>query len=389
MSLTIAVATSSKPQTINGKIFPNGQCGWSVSRESDENPGADLSAIADRAMRPQRCGGLSYIPDHPTLLAMQDGIEPLGLSSAANSHKESEKRSRRGLKGLTSHGKRLIRNGVDYLEWRFGRQHLSFCTVTLPSVSLEESIAIAEKWAEIVRTFIQNIGRKLNVKGLPRWIVGSTEIQTKRYVSSGIAALHLHIVYVGRKPGGGWSISAKQIRSAWRSAIVSLLPSLSDRDFTATENVQQVRKSAGNYLSKYVSKGQRALGDVATICPSRLPTSWYTCTNKLRKLILGCVRTGGDIGSFLAGLPESAFIYKRRVTATDSSGRSFTVGYSGHLKPGWEHLVRLPLYCPPPEYLYLRSPFRFPSRSYPGFDWLRDVFQMYLSSVPVPVVTTI
>lgn len=341
------------------------------------------------AQQPKRIGGQLYAIDNPTWLAVKDELAPLGLSSVPNSHSLPKQRNQRGLKGLTSHGKRIIRNGIDYLQWRFGKKHLTFGTVTVPDVTEEENEAITREWSQIVRIFNQNIRRKLDAKTLPNWIVSATEIQTERLRRSGIAALHLHFVYVGRHPKRGWGLTPKQVRGAWRSAVISRVPSLSDRDFSASENLQQVRQSASSYLSKYVSKGQRALGDVAVDGERPLPTSWYTCTIPLRRLVGLSVRSGRDIGALLSRLTEKAFLYRRRVEVSGADGSLFTVGFCGWLKPGWEVFVRPPYQPPPAEYLYLRSKYRFPTDSYSGYEWLREVYKMYLAPVHVPVATTV
>lgn len=153
--------------------------------------------------------GLEDIFHAPTVVI--DGDPKLiGSSNRLNSHTTSEpgkcdriKRARRGQKGLTPHGKMLVKNAASYLEKRHGKKNLSFLTVTIPSVSAEESKQISRCWSEIVRKFQQSITRHLSRQGLPPLVVGVTEVQEKRFERDGVLGLHLHLVFVGKRPRGG------------------------------------------------------------------------------------------------------------------------------------------------------------------------------------------
>lgn len=216
----------------------------------------------------------------------------LGLSVDSNSHTfKDEGESPRGAKGLTAHGKKVLRNSVQRMQRLYGKKRLSFVTLTLPAVTYEEGWYVSTCWAEIVRVFYQKLGRRLERCGLPTAYVGCTELQQIRADREGHPALHLHFVIVGRHSRyGKWCLSPSDFREMWRSVLGVYLQG--ERQWSSVENVQQVKKDASAYLSKYVSKG---------ICMERpprrdetgwsLPTSWYNVSLGLRQWVLLNIRT--------------------------------------------------------------------------------------------------
>lgn len=388
-SFSESQSSGSKPVLITGRIFPTGSCGWSQVRETDEQPGADLSAIVEHSMRPRLVGGLTYSNPDPTLKSLHESAHSLGLSNVANSPSAKKPRAKRGLKGLTSHGRRMVMNAADYLTWRFGHKHCVFGTVTLPSVSKEEAIACTESWPQIVKTFVKNIGRKLHASNLPAWIVSATEIQTSRWKETGVFALHLHFAFVGRCPRRSWALTPVQVRNAWRSAIVSAQPNLSELDYSSCENLQAVRSSIGAYFAKYVSKGSGDLGHACNLEAVVLPPSWYSCTNMLRRLVLRSVRSGLQVGSSLSALPAEGFIWRRRIEIQRSDRSKMTVGWAGQLKVGWDRFF--PSAIAPPEDMFLETfpPLKIGVRYHDGFNCTLPDRIVDLLRVPRSVVVTV
>jgi len=68
-------------------------------------------------------------------------------------------------------------------------------------------------------------------------------------------ALHLHSVFVNRYRRGRYVLSLGQLDKAWRQALTAVVPALKGVDFSKSCRTERVRKSAGRYLAKYLSKG--------------------------------------------------------------------------------------------------------------------------------------
>lgn len=215
----------------------------------------------------------------------------LGSSLPSNSHREvDEGRAKRGTKGLTSHGKKVLKNAVHRMQRLYGKRSLSFVTLTLPSVSFEESWYVSSNWSEILRIFYQKLVRELDRHGLPRVYAGCTELQPKRCNREEHPSLHIHFVCPGRwRQRGSWALGPADFRRMWSEAVGPYLQG--PKDWRACENVQMVKKDASAYLAKYISKG------IAISEPIRsdgtgwsLPTSWYNVSLGLRQWVIDNVR---------------------------------------------------------------------------------------------------
>lgn len=255
--------------------------------------------------------GLEDVFHVPTVVIDGDPIA-LGLSNRPKSHnrdlaelQKEVKRSRRGANGITPHGKLLVKNAAAYLEKVYGRSRLSFLTLTLPSVTVEESRELARQWAEIVRKYLQELRRKLIRNQLPPLLVGVSEIQQKRFQETGVVALHLHIVFVGRHPKGGWMAQPDWFRETWQSCFPV---EFQDKSFKSVENVVRVKRSVAAYLSKYLSKGLRCKGKETEVEEIKdcLPTCWYNCTNELRSHVKRLVLSGEAASQAAAMIVEHA-----------------------------------------------------------------------------------
>lgn len=244
---------------------------------------------------------------------------------------------RRGSGGITAHGRRIIDGAAYDLQRATAGKRVSFLTLTLPSISLSESLEIAAGWSEVLRLFGQRLSRSLRRRGLPGEWFGCTEVQPKRLRSSGIPALHLHLCFEGRNPGKAWAVSSAEVRTIWSQCLECKFPWIAGRFWAAVENMQTVRKSCSAYLSKYLTKG---VDDVVEHCPEFAavhPTSWYHCSDSLRRRVLKArVRLSGPLGRvFLDWIesrpPELRFI--RRVRIKTSDGGEFTPSVYGGLSP--------------------------------------------------------
>lgn len=201
---------------------------------------------------------------------------------------QPENRTRRGLNGISSYARKQVRSGCTLLEQRYGKDRLAFFTGTLPALSSPAMAYACMHWSEIVRQFQQTIKRGLDRAGLDAEIIHVTEIQEKRYARTGLPVPHLHAVWHGREHRfSKWSLSIPQVQKAWKNAVCNVLrpefPDIDDVDFGKSTNLQRVRKSAANYLSKYCSKGSKVVRIIArSISHKLLPTAWHGMSRKLK-----------------------------------------------------------------------------------------------------------
>lgn len=235
------------------------------------------------------CGGLEQLETPSEYAAKWDN--PLGLALASNSHRaKNPDDAPRGTKGLTSYGRRLVRNSVEMLERAYGVTNISFVTLTLPKLEFEEYWNVSTNWAQIVRVYYQALGRLLGDKLLPRFYAGVTELQPKRTAEEGVPALHVHHVFVGRRRNEkGWRVHPAQIREIWKRAVQRYL--WNDYDWDQSEQVEAVRHTAAGYLSKYMSKGEEGEHELCRAGTGwSLPTGWYNVSLPLKRKVTEKIR---------------------------------------------------------------------------------------------------
>lgn len=253
----------------------------------------------------------------------------IGLSIATNSNIPA----RRGSRGITSRQRDLLCWAANSLEKVYGQSNMSFLTYTLPELSECDLKSVQDHWSEIVNTVLIYLQRELKKHGCTTHIVGCTELQMERYESSGSAYPHLHLVFRGRfHHRSHWLISPKRFRDIWRRSVGRFL-SGSKYDWTASENVAQVRKSSGGYLAKYISKcgSKHGMADMDLWHPS----DWIVCSRKLRGLYERLTVKGYDIGQALLALvrewkPSCGF--KRPIEISSTAYGIRKIGEWGWLK---------------------------------------------------------
>lgn len=206
--------------------------------------------------------------------------ESLGSSELVNSHKVAK----RGTKGLTSMGKKMLRNGCYLLEKRAGRHRVAMVTTTIPSGASEVVKDITREWPEIVRTFTQFISRRLRAAHGCPWVVGCVEIQEKRLEKFGGMPLHLHLVFQSRVKRE-YILSKSDVLDAWKRAVCSRVPSAESLNWRASTRIEQVKKSVTNYMCKYMSKGINQNVLVSVNEGYTLPSSWWFIVGGLKREI--------------------------------------------------------------------------------------------------------
>jgi hypothetical protein len=205
----------------------------------------------------------------------------------AQTHSDSRK-TRRGARGITSHGKRKIRDAGKCFASLVPSSRTSFFTATIPNLGRKAVVGIQREWSQVVRRFLQSIRRALKASGLPLYYFGCTELQEKRSRSDGVLYPHLHLCFPGRHERGGWILSPSELDELWFRALRYAVPDLSREDMGSSCNVQRVQKSVEGYMAKYLSKGIFELPEVEsgeTELEQFHPTAWHHCSRELSRVV--------------------------------------------------------------------------------------------------------
>lgn len=347
-----------------GKIWPSGDfsCGraridWagpvprdrrSLQRAYDESQDGrwTAAAIQQRKDYGSRPGGwveaLEAEGFYENASGMQDGGDsPLTLATVPNSHKPSNRPERYGRKGITGYGRKMVKSACKLLESHPGRR-LTFATVTMPSLSQPLRRELASAWPEMIRQALQWLSRRLKREGLRPLVVSVTEIQPGRLEEYREGYLHLHLVWPNHwAKAGNWAIDVDEFR-AWVSEFLQRR-GLWESDSWVRVNVQRVRKSAGAYLSKYMSKGSAEIEAFAEDCGwESVPSQWWNMTKPARDWVKENLLSGVAVGRVL----EAAVDYVLSTGAIDGlwcltqvtrewEGRVIPCGWVGVLKAGY------------------------------------------------------
>lgn len=245
----------------------------------------------------------------------------------------------RGLKGLTSYGRKMLRNSAFVLQQRYTRKKLSFGTATIPTVSDDDLLLINWKWDEIVRRFFEEIGRLLKRRGLPDEIVHCTEIQEERFKKTGQYCPHLHWVMPGRaSTKDAWGITKEDIRNIWERILSNILERRVDCSYAT--RIEAVRHSACNYLSKYISKGCHTVAPPEdNLALNAFPHSWYGSTLNIRRYVKSKIIKLVDsyANEFInaitsIGICEHLFVKPLQKQVSEDATDIMTFGYWGQIK---------------------------------------------------------
>lgn len=242
-----------------------------------------------------------YTPRHPRRRPQESsngGASNMGLSSVANSR--NAPRREQGSLGLTKLGGKVIRSACAFQEERYRRGTMSLVTLTIPSDKPDDIALCGLMWSELMHRFIEELRRELTRKGLPAEVIYVNELQKR-------GALHAHLTFKGRHDYEGWALTPGKIDSLWKIALGKI--GLKVDSVASACKVERVKKSLVGYLSKYMSKGNKALAvfkeaglDVV------IPPSWWGCTRTLRKEV-------DRRRTRLTGITTSAFTWDRALAA--------------------------------------------------------------------------
>lgn len=308
------------------KLFPNGECslGWVPNkRHEDRFEGKDknLGRLGSTWWR----GKEELRRWVEREISSQKDCAPLVSTQDSNSHK-------RGQKGITSYGSKAVRNAAYLLQSKYGKDCLSFLTLSLPVMSVEEEKRLAGDWSRVIRVFGQRLKRLLQSRGLQGNYVGVTEIQEKRFRAGKGIGLHLHVVFRGRlSRRHPWAVSWEEFRVAWCSVLSTVL---GHRVYSPNcENVKSVYKSAEGYLGKYMSKGVLIIDEVRDkYGEDAIPSAWYFLSKPMRDAVKSRVRVAWDrdvdVMSQLPYLCRTGAISRVGLKFLDIGGKEFLIGVS-------------------------------------------------------------
>lgn len=210
------------------------------------------------------------------------GGAPLGLSK----HSNSQNKARYGLSGISSKGRRFLKDSL-LLADDF-RERLCFWTITLPDGDYE-AMAGAPVWPVFQRRCIDLLIRELKDHGDEAFAVGAVEIGAFRAGRTKRPMPHIHIVSSGwhkRRRDGKWLCSPDLMDRIVAKA--AQYAGLESRLRLAASNVQAVRKSCHNYVSKYLTKDVRPEEmDLGDGWDELIPRQWWQASQAARDLVNG------------------------------------------------------------------------------------------------------
>ena len=209
---------------------------------------------------------------------------PLGLSSVTKSRTPSPQAAKpKGRKGITTHGKDMVKDMACLLEREYDRRQLSFGTATLPSLPDDDLYQVQVHWSEICNRFFEELGRHFKRKGLEWRYLYCSEIQPKRWLSRREVGLHLHWLCVGRSnPWEDWAITPSEVAAIWARVLGRVLGY--EPDCTKATRVEIPRKSVKRELGKYLSKGCKVVQEIVNAgLGDRLPNAWWGGLTALKR----------------------------------------------------------------------------------------------------------
>lgn len=311
----------------SGTIWPTGEfsLGYAKHRGDDDQYFKHLADVPD-----------GWIPSD----APDGGAPPLNLSDAPNSHKPIGPALPRGLNGITSYGRSMVKSFGAMLNRHYPHHRITFGTVTFPALPPDSRGALVRLWPELNRQLQQYLTRRLEAAGQPPVVASVTEIQPKRLVNSGEGYLHLHILWLNKPAKAGeWSIDPVDMREWLTAFLWRKLEGYQGGHVNV--NVKPVDGEVSRYMAKYMSKGSADLEEAMKdwgwgICP---PT-WWNMTKPARDWVKSAVFKGREPGELLEQFlqfgwntdPDDLFAFLRHIEM-EWEGMQLTVGWRGRLHP--------------------------------------------------------
>ena len=240
----------------------------------------------------------------------------LGLSKEGN----SQTQSRRGISGMPHQATRKVRNILTLME--DFRERLTFGTCSLPDEDLHR-MAGTDIWPKFQTRYIDLLTQHLKKWGDEAFVVAVVEIGDIRARRTGRPLPHIHFVCSGRgkrKPNGRWLLDRSDHDFIISKA--AQYAGLPTADRRAAGNIQPVRKSVKNYVSKYLTK-QAPVKEVSLEdgYDDLIPHQWWNRSDNAHALLEG----------HLFKLPQgfAMFLVRRQKMLEDQK-----LGRGGHVQIG-------------------------------------------------------
>lgn len=322
------------------KIYPNGE--FAVYRPKRFKPDGvkenhqtkEQEALSDLVELNKALGGRGLMDVYDNIEALEVH-EDLGLSLHPNFDKPVEK-SRYGLNGIPSRSAKKVRNGAYLLQKRCGNELLSFLTITMPSLPVDDMRLVHACWSKVVDSVKRKVTRALVEKGIHTEFVMVVEVQEKRYKETGIPVLHLHALFQGRKKFKTWAVTCGEFDKMWSQTLENILGK--PVDVGSACNVQRVKASAEGYMGKYMSKGAKVVESVkAAGLEEWLPRQWWSMTRALSCLVAAKTKVLRDDSEFLwnACLDDDSpiLLFCRPVILENKMGVKYVAAFYGRVRP--------------------------------------------------------
>ena len=324
---------SKSGKKVSGTLWPNGEFSFAYIPD-------DVTQVT----RGEECSWAMTGPGES-----DGGASPLDLTLLRNlplgetPPHQTPARQRYGLQGMTSMARRKVRASAYLLQERYGKERLSFLTLTVPPLGdVASERRLASRWHDAVRYLLRRLKALLAQAKLPPFVVGVSEVQVARYANSGQFPLHLHTLFVGRRTKhGGWLIHYSALRKAWAEILEGIVGHPIETRYL--ENVKGVKKDAGNYLGKYMSKSQNEVDKIrADGNEWMLPHQWWFSSKEMKDFLKSRTCRGESTGRLLETLVHEVFdnpsvypnLWLRKVSIR-LDDFEYTAGWIGKIPIPW------------------------------------------------------
>lgn len=305
----------------SGQLWPNGEFSFGYKR-----------ILGDERL------DMRHPADNPEGIAPKGdgGVPPLDLVNASNSHTD---RTPRGINGITTYGRRMLRSACYQVARDYPRNRPVFATLTLPPLPRDRRQLISKRWGEVVRQTIQYVSRALVKAGLPPVVLSCSEYQPDRMTKTGgDAYLHLHMVWINPVRFNTWSIDVQAL-AIWFTRLISRLAEY-PLDVSCNIDTKLARGNIAYEMAKYLSKGSTVLsGAEKDLGMENLPATYWNMSAVTRDKIKAELLKGQPVGEVLENLIaygfhaheiNDLFLWVRHIDC-DLGGTLVTVGYTGLL----------------------------------------------------------
>lgn len=326
---------------LQAKLWPNGEIAiWKArSFKMDPMPSPQNEDLTEFKMS-------AYRLYQESRLLLQALACPLGLSLLPifdklkrdiieGVQRVTKPRAAKGSTGITSYGKRMVRNSAYLLEQLGGKARCIFATCTVPPLPVEQMRILHEGWGKVVEYYRLGIRRALQKQGLSGETVTVTEIQEKRYEKTGLPVSHIHSVFIGVTTIGRYAISTEDHDRIWHLALSSVIDIERDECATAC-NLQRVKKSASGYMAKYLTKGSVAVkAAMDDGFAGWLPKHWWNCSRSLMRRVKSQTRDISPLADWLNSVADidgqNVWKWHRDVVLDMGNGHLVTIARYGQL----------------------------------------------------------